>query len=177
MGIKSIPSGCKKKFTGKLGIIPSGESSSLQPDPKRNRKNTISILPKVLFKYMFLKNKINYLLISANEQRKLFINIEYGCKKDTDLIVKFFKYKILFISLIAMLALTGCRIFNFNNPEKKALKKQEKQTKKSEKLHQKDVKRHYKMQTKETRKRMNKNKKAAKKKNRGKKNKSKRRCY
>jgi cytochrome c biogenesis protein ResB len=59
--------------------------------------------------------------------------------------------------LFFLFVLSGCSIFRFSNPERKAQKQMEKENKKLKKAYQSDVKDQYKMQSKEARRRMNKN--------------------
>lgn len=82
----------------------------------------------------------------------------------------------LFIVLISMPLMQGCKTMFVNSPEKKAQKQQEKSDKAFEKNYKKIQKMHFKNQDRQTRKRMKKSKKEARKMNRSKKTKSKWDC-
>jgi len=87
--------------------------------------------------------------------------------------MKFRKFIAILLILGLVIYFQSCKTIFVNNPEKKALKKQEKEDKEFAKSYSKARKDHYEIQDKETRRRMEKNlkkiKRQEKKKNKKKK--------
>lgn len=90
--------------------------------------------------------------------------------------MKFCKFIIFLLICVQVPLSQGCRTLFADNPEKRAMKKQERSDKEFEKAYDQIKKEHLKNQTRATRKRMNQSKKAAEKMNKRKKTKSKRKC-
>ncbi len=86
----------------------------------------------------------------------------YTTKIDTD--CKSYQYNMIFrrftgvFFISTLLLINGsCKVLKFSNPEKKALKQEQKESEQLQKAYRQEVKAHYKMQSIETKKRMKKN--------------------
>lgn len=86
------------------------------------------------------------------------------------------KFVLLVMICLLVPLFQGCRPLFVANPEKKAMKQQEKADREFEKNYSKIKKEHFRNQTRETRKRMKKNKKAAREINKPRELKSKKDC-
>lgn len=64
--------------------------------------------------------------------------------------------EVIFISTLILLN-GSCKVINLGNPEKKALKQEQKESEQLQKAYQQEIKAHYNLQSKETKKRMKKN--------------------